>query len=280
MKDFDGKLILITGGSSGIGFALAKKLSALGAHVWILSRSASRLEIAAAEIRQAAAHPGQNLGFLACDITQVHQVEETLQHFLSEQGVPDLVVNSAGYSYPQTFLNIPPEIFADQMDVNYFGTVNIIRAVLPAMLERGSGHIVNICSTAGLLTFYGFTAYSASKFALRGFTDALRSEIKGTGVEISLCFPPDTDTPGLKTENQVKPEVTRIVSNAGGLASPEQVAESIVKGIRKNQYLILSGIMNKLIYALVGLAGKLVYPVMDSMVASAKRQVQKDSKHV
>ncbi len=272
MKDFEGKLILITGGSSGIGFALAKKLSALGAHVWILSRSAARLEIAAAEIQQAAAHPGQNSGFLVCDITQVHQVEETLQRFLVEQGVPDLVVNSAGYSYPQTFLNIPPEIFADQMDVNYFGTVNIIRAVLPAMLERGSGHIVNICSTAGLLTFYGFTAYSASKFALRGFTDALRSEIKGTGVDISLCFPPDTDTPGLKTENQVKPEVTRIVSNVGGLASPEQVAESIVKGIRKNQYLILSGIMNKLIYALVGLAGKLVYPVMDSMVASAKKQ--------
>lgn len=278
MKDFDGKLVLITGGSSGIGLALAKKMAVLGANVWILSRNPSRLEMALAQVRQSAARTGQAFGVLKCDITQPHVVDETLGRFIAEHGVPDLVVNSAGYSYPQTFLNIPPEIFADQMDVNYFGTVNIIRALLPGMLARGSGHIVNLCSTAGLLTFYGFTAYSASKFALRGFTDALRSEIRGSGVDISLCFPPDTDTPGLQTENEVKPEVTRIVSNAGGLASPEQVADSIVRGIRRNQYLILSGVMNKLIYALVGMLGKLTYPVMDAMVSSAKQQARKNGK--
>lgn len=277
MKDFDKKLVLITGGSSGIGLALAKKLASLGAYVFILARSAEKLQDALAQIRAAAQNPTQTFGALQADVARREQVEEILRGFAGEHGVPDLLINSAGYSYPQTFLETPPEIFSDQMDVNYFGTVNVTRAVLPGMLARRSGHIVNICSMAGLFSFYGYTSYSGSKYAVRGFTDGLRSELIHTGVRITLCFPPDTDTPGMVTENLTKPEVTRIASSVGTLEQPEKVAETIIKGIRANQYHIMSGFLNTAMYNIVHLLGSRSGWFIDLFVNDAIHKAQKNS---
>lgn len=224
MKQFNDKLVLITGGSSGIGLALAKKLSALGAHVWIMARRPDRMEIAMAEIMNEKILPTQSFGSLECDIADQNQLEKVLQYFLDMKGAPDLLINAAGYSYPAVFLDIPPAVMKNQMDVNFFGTVNTIRCLLPGMLARDSGHIVNISSTAGFLSGYGFSAYSATKYAVRGFSDGLRSELAFTGVRISLNFPPDTNTPGFEAENRIKPEITKEASKAGGLAEPETVA--------------------------------------------------------
>jgi len=277
MKDFNNKLVLITGGSSGIGLALAKKLAALGANVYILARSADKLQIALAEITASAQNPAQTLGALQADVAQRKQVEEVLRQFAGEHGAPDLLVNSAGYSYPQTFLETPAEMFSDQMDVNYFGTVNVIRAILPGMLARKSGYIVNICSLAGLFSFYGYTSYSGSKYAVRGFTDGLRSELIHSGVRIALCYPPDTDTPGMAVENLTKPEVTRIASSVGTLEPPEKVADAIIKGIRRNKYKIMIGFTNRALYRVVHLLDSHAGLLIDAIVNSAIKQVQKNS---
>ncbi len=275
ISQFKDQLVLIAGGSSGIGLALAKDLSGQGAHVWILARRPQTLQLALEQISLARAHSSQRFGTLACDLSDREQLESTLKKFQSEIGTPDLLVNAAGFAHPDVFLNIEPEVFYRQMDVNYFGSVNAIRVFLPAMIERNSGHILNICSVAGFLTFYGYSAYSPSKFALRGFSDALRSELKSTGVKISIAFPPDTDTPGFETENRIKPEITKEVSKAGGLAKPETVAKSILKGIRRNHYLIITGFENNLFFRLNNLLGGRMYPIMDMLVSSAARKTGK-----
>jgi 3-dehydrosphinganine reductase len=275
LKTFNNKLALVTGGSSGIGLAVAKKLAGEGAHVWILARREQILQEALGEIKAAQVKSDQQFGTLQCDLSNRQQLESTLKHFQDETGPPDLLINAAGYAHPDTFLNIDPGVFYRQMEVNYFGAVNCIRAFLPAMIARNSGHIVNICSTAGFVSFYGLTAYSASKYALRGFTDALRSEMKFTGVDISICFPPDTDTPGLETENRIKPAITEEVSKLGKLAQPEAVAEAILKGIQKNQYVIISGSENKFFFFLINPLGKLVAPIVDVLVTSAAKKFGK-----
>lgn len=275
MKNFKSKHCLITGGSSGIGLALAKNLAARGAHVWILARRPDVLQKALAEIESQRSNPQQQFGSLQCDLSDRPLLEATLQQHVQEIGVPDLLIHAAGYAHPDTFLNIEPDVFYQQMDVNYFGTVNTIRCILPGMLERDSGHIVNICSAAGFITFYGFTAYSASKYALRGFSDALRSELAFTGVQLSISFPPDTDTPGLEQENRIKPAITHEVSRAAGLALPDTVARSILKGVQRERYLILTGFENNLFFRLSNILGGWLYPVMDRIVAAAAKKTAK-----
>jgi 3-dehydrosphinganine reductase len=275
VKQFNEKLVLITGGSSGIGLALAKKLSALGAHVWILARRPDRNEKAMAEIMAEKILPNQSFGSLECDIADQDQLEKVLQHFEDMKGAPDLLINAAGYAYPAVFLDIPPAVMKNQMDVNFFGTVNTIRCLLPGMLARDSGHIINICSTAGFLSGYGYSAYSGTKYAVRWFTDGLRSELAFTGVRISINFPPDTNTPGFETENLLKPDITREASKAGGLAEPETVADSILNGVRKNHYMIVSGLENNFFYFLSNLLGGKMFFVVDFIVAAAARKTQK-----
>jgi 3-dehydrosphinganine reductase len=269
VKNFENKLVLITGGSMGIGLALAKQFSKMGANVWILSRHQENLDNALKLIEAERINSSQVFGSIAADVSDHEQLSQEIKNFHKKAGTPNILINCAGYSYPETFLNIPLEVFRQQMEINYFGTINSIYAILPFMLARGSGHIVNISSMGGYLSFYGFSAYSASKFAVRGFSDALRSELKLKGIHVSVVFPPDTDTPGLQKENEIKPQITRDVSGAGSLASPESVAREIIQGIQHNRYLILPGLENKFFYHLMNVLGGWTYPIIDILVGRA-----------
>ena len=121
---------------------------------------------------------------------------------METSGVPDLVINSAGIARPGEFEGVTLDDFDQMMAINFMGTVNVTHAILPAMLQRKSGHIVNISSLVGFLGMYGYTAYASSKFAIRGFTDSLRAEVKTKGIDLSIVFPTDTDTPQLAEENK------------------------------------------------------------------------------
>jgi 3-dehydrosphinganine reductase len=139
------------------------------------------------------------------------------------------------------------------------------------MIKRGSGHIVNISSIAGFLGVYGYTAYGASKYAVRGFSDVLRAEMKPLGIQVSVVFPPDTDTPQLAYENQFKPPETKELAGNAHAVSPEIVAKAILRGVARRQYVIIPGFEGKLYYWLGGLVGTGLYPIMDLMVAQARR---------
>ncbi len=266
---FRDRFVLITGGSSGIGLALAKLLMADGARVWLLARGKEKLEAANRELPFSTDH---RKGILPADVSDPKQVQSTVDYVIREVGVPDILINSAGVTHPGYIQEIPLEIFHQLMEINYFGMVHMVKALLPHMLKRGSGHIVNISSSAGFLGVFGYSAYGATKYAVRGFSDVLRAEVKPLGLRVSIVFPPDTDTPQLAYENKFKPAETRALSGNAGVLSAESVARSILEGVSRNRYVIVPGFENKVLYRLSGLLGNGVYPIMDSMVAQARRK--------
>jgi 3-dehydrosphinganine reductase len=275
LNTFETKIALITGGSSGIGLALAKALLTNGAHVALLARRKELLETALKEIEGSKVLPGQKIILLPADVTQKVELEKCLNDFVNQNGTPDFVFNSAGVAHPGKFEELGEDIFHWMMDVNYFGTVNVLKTLVPLMKQRHSGHIINISSIAGFIGVYGYTAYGASKYAVSGFTDALRSELKPEGIQVSIVFPPDTDTPQLTYESQFKPAVTKIVAGSASLLTPEAVAKEILRGVEKNKYIILPGSEGKMMYFLHHFVGRLLYPVMDGMVNSAIKKTGK-----
>lgn len=269
MNYFQEKSVLITGGSSGIGLALAVKLAGLGCKVAILSRQESLLQSAVEEITKATPAGTPPVIPLQADVTKRHELKSVLDAFTSQHGIPDLVINSAGVSHPGTFTSLKPEIFHWMMDVNYFGTVNVLKILVPGMKSRRSGHIVNISSMAGFLGVYGYTAYSASKFAVSGFTDVLRSELKPYNIKLSIVFPPDTQTPQLEYEEKFKPYITKQVASSAKLMSAEAVADEIVRRVSRGKYIILPGFEAKAFYLLQNLMGRRVYPIIDLLIQNA-----------
>lgn len=189
MKDFNEKTALITGGSSGIGLALAKLFAQEGAHVTILARRKEQLDLALQEITACRRNPGQRFGTLSANVCDEKQVKAEIGDWINKEGLPDILINCAGSAYPMNFERLESSEFHKMMDLNFFGTLYPIQALTPGMIQRKSGQIVNICSMSGYLGIYGYTAYSAAKYAVRGFSDALRSELQLHGIRVSLVFP-------------------------------------------------------------------------------------------
>lgn len=269
MSFYQNKLALITGGSSGIGLALAKEIAAQGGNVAILARHQDLLEAAQKEIEAVKKDQTQKVYLINTDITQVDSLTIALTKFKSEVGLPDIVINSAGVAHPGKFTSLKPEIFHWMMDVNYFGTVNVLKLLVSEMQQRHSGTIVNISSMAGIIGVYGYSAYGASKFAISGFTDVLRSELKPYGLQVAIVFPPDTDTPQLKYESQFKPFITKEVAGSAKLMPADAVAKETLTAIARGKYIIIPGSEGKLLYLAKNLLGRNMYPVMDMLVRSA-----------
>jgi len=268
-ESYKDRVVLITGGSTGIGFSLAKLFVQEGARVWLVSR---RKEVLAeAQKNLLAISPNSNVGIFSADVADVGQVQAAVDHVIREAGVPDLLINAAGESYSDYVQNIPIETYHKIMDINYFGTVHMTIALLPHMLKRGSGHIVNVSSAAGFLAPFGYMDYVPTKYAVRGFSDALRLELKPLGLRVSVVFPPDTDTPGLTRENRTKPYET-LAAFSSKVISPDVVAKATLKGLRHGQYIILPNFETSLYYKLVFLMGNAIYPIMDFMLADARKK--------
>lgn len=260
---------LITGGSSGIGFAVAEYLVVRGVHVTLIARDPDRLNRSRKRLLEKASS-GTEVRILPLDITDRRAIEEVLGQVVAAGNTPDLLLNCAGMAYPDYFEGLDSTIFDQTIAVNLTGTWNVLKALVPAM-QPGSC-IVNFSSIVGFAGLFGYTAYSASKFAVIGLSEALRNELSIRGIRVSVICPPDTDTPQLEQENRTKPYETKAITGNAGILTPDQVASALFRGLRRKQFIIIPGTMGKLTYLVKRWAPGLLYRIIDSDAKKAYRR--------
>ena len=243
---YSGKKLFITGGSSGIGKCLALQAARDGASVAIVARGQERLDAVLAELN---AIGGKHFAY-ALDISDLTACETIVAQAISDLGGLDILINNAGVAHPGYIDDLTDDIFVSMMNINYFGTVNVTRAALPHFKKQRSGHISMVSSVLGYMGVFGYTAYAASKFAVVGFAECLRQELLTFGVDVSVVYPADTDTPQFHYENEFKPAETAMLAGNIKAKQPEEVAAVTLRGIQNNQRHIVPGTMNKFIYSM------------------------------
>ena len=244
MEYYKNKHVYITGGSSGIGFELARKLFSYGANVIIIARNSVKLEDARQEIERFRVSSGQFIRCLSADVSSSADLSHLIPQAIKEFGTPDILINSAGIISCAYFGNISYDSFDAVMKINLYGTRNMIAEVLPAMKKRG-GQIIIISSAAGLMGMYGYTAYGTSKFALVGFAECLRGELKQQGIHLTIVCSPEVDTPMLLDEMKTIPSEIRILKNMSGQLKPEFVAAQVLRAIVRKKFMIVPGFRAK-----------------------------------
>lgn len=236
------KRIYITGGSSGIGLGLARFYAKAGHDIILLARDQEKLNAAVSSCLSMTVTPSQIIKGESLDITGYDKLPAAMASLLAREGLPDLIILCAGVAGNKRFLDTSAQEFDRIVDINLSGSREIARSVLPGMLQRGSGQIAFVSSMAGLVGLYGYGAYSASKFAVTGFAQALRQELAGSGVSVHLICPPEVNTPMIAAESQDSVPQTRFLKSLIGTMEIETAAKKIVKGIRKHKPVIIPGI--------------------------------------
>ena len=212
-----GKLALVTGASRGIGLAVADELRAAGAHVVRLARS----------LHDAS---GDRLTDLPCDVTVPADVDRAVGRVVSDLGVPDIVVNNAGIFFIKPLHETTPADFTATLATNLTGPYLVARALVPRMVERGSGHLVTIGSISDYIGFPGSTAYAASKFGLRGMHEVIRAETAKSGVRTTLVSPGPVDT---DIWDEVKPDEKPGFTKRKDMMRAEDVAEAVLFAVTR-----------------------------------------------
>ena len=184
-QNLKGKVAYITGAGRGIGRHTALALAQEGVNVGLISRTESELKGVAEEVEA----QGVKASYAVADIADMDQVEQAVARLKAELGSADILINNAGIGARGNFMELPPEKWKKTIEVNLFGTYHVTHAVLPQMLEKNQGDIINISSSSGLKGTAGSTAYSASKFALQGMSEALMQEVRRENIRVFTMNP-------------------------------------------------------------------------------------------
>lgn len=236
MSFFAGKVVLVTGGSAGLGWHTARAFARGGAQVVITARGAKRLEAAAAELRRA----GGTVTSIAADVTSQHEVDDLFRHLDHEYQRLDVLVNCAGRSARGLASQVAPAQFLELMELNFLGLVRASQAALPRLVAS-RGHLINIGSLASKVATPYLGAYPASKFAVAAYSQQLRLELAPQGVHVLLVCPGPIerrDADG-RYENEAR-HLPEAAGRPGGGAKvkatdPEKLAGRIVRACQKRQ---------------------------------------------
>jgi 3-dehydrosphinganine reductase len=285
VRHFDGVHAFVTGGSSGIGNALARQLAAAGAHVHIAARRREALDTALATLEAHRVRPDQHLSAHPLDVTDADAARGVIDALAAGGAAPQLVINNAGAVPQQLTLDpdtthrpgyleaTPPAVFRQLIEVNYLGAVNVCRAAAP-YLKRGA-HIVNLSSGAAILPMPGYGAYTASKWALGGFSEVLRFEMRQRGVRVSVVYPPDTDTPQYRAERDTRAPEVNAVSALSSVMTADKAARLILRGVRRGGFHIPIGADTALTFRLLRPLEWVKFTVLDALYAIARRRTNK-----
>jgi Short-chain dehydrogenases of various substrate specificities len=239
----NGKLVLVTGASSGMGAATAKAMAKAGGRLVLLARRKDALDQVAAEIASA----GGEARTYPVNLADADAVAAVAKQIMQELGTPDIIVNNAGAGRWRFVEETSPAEAVEMMAVPYFAAFNVTHAFLPAMLKRNSGHIVNISSVGSRFVWPGATAYLAARWAVRGFTEALRADLDGTGIGVTLFECGVVKSPYWEHNPGSRERVPKMAKLVPEL-TPEQVGNAIVRGVERNKRLIVIPFMIKLTY--------------------------------
>ena len=233
----DGSVIVITGGSAGIGLSYAESVARnhIPSRIILLARTAKTLKDAQTKVLAARKSPVTQVDVMTCDVSNDKECEVVARKL----GDVDVFVNCAGLSYPSEMENLKVSEIETMVKTNLYGSILLTRNIVPVMKRRGSGVIVFVGSQASQCGLYGYSVYSATKFAIRGLAEALQMEVKPFNMAVCVVYPPDTNTEAYIRENESKPEATRLMSE-NGLMEPEHVADIMRRGIEKKSFTIWS----------------------------------------
>lgn len=250
--------VIVTGGSSGIGLAIAKIYASRGARVSLIARDAKRLRQAGEVLKASPGITAVSIHVESADVSSSEEVTSAIRVCEKTHGPCDILVASAGIVEPGAFDAVSPASFDDQITTNVIGTANAVRAVYAGMKNRGHGQVMIISSGAALIGIYGYAAYCASKSALAGFAEALSAEATGTGVRVSICFPPDTLTPQYRKEMLTRPREAEVLMGRVKPWTAEAVSQRIVRGIDRKR----SRIYFDMSLLALGYLGPFIKPVL------------------
>lgn len=239
----NGKTVLVTGASSGMGASIAKAMAKAGGRLLLLARREHALRAVADEITRA----GGEARVYSVDLANATAVMDVARRITAEVGTPEIIVNNAGAGKWLFVEETSPEEAVQMMALPYFAAFFTTRAFLPDMLKRNSGHIINISSVGSRFVWPGATAYLAARWAVRGFTEALRADLYRTGIRVTLYESGVVGSPYWEHN----PGSLERVPKMGQLIpplTPEQVGEAIVKGVERNKRLIVIPFMMRLTY--------------------------------
>ncbi len=219
MGRLDGRVAIITGASSGIGMAIARQFLAEGADLTVVARRVERLDALASE----AQHLGRRCVVVAGDVREEETARRAVEAALGELRRLDILVNNAGIGIYGDLVRTSTDDYDQMMDTNMRSTFLFTRHTVPAMLERGSGAIINVASMAGVMGFAGEAAYCATKFAQVGFTQALDRELRPRGIKVGVVCPG-----GVKTEFAIGTGRTEEGVAASGMLDADDVAQAVL----------------------------------------------------
>ncbi len=228
--EIKGKVVIVTGASSGIGEATAREFGRVGAKVVLAARRVDKLQSLALDINSMA--NGAETFVVQADLSKLEDIQMLVAQTLEKFGRIDVLVNNAGFGRLDWLENLDPiKDIQAQIDVNVMGVIQTTRQVLPVMINQRAGSIINMCSMAGLIGTPTYTIYAASKHAVHGFSEALRREVKPWGIDVSLIYPG-----GVVTEFNQHAGIKR-KTNASTpkfmLLTAEQVGSAVVKLVRR-----------------------------------------------
>ncbi len=240
------KVVVITGGSSGIGFAVAKEFAKQKAKVILIARDKEKLMLATDELKKS--YDNIHTEFFIGDVSVKSQIASVINEIGNKYHQIDVLINCAGIITCGWFADQPVDDLEKSVCVNYLGSVYTSKAAWP-WLKKAKGQLSFVSSVAGYMGLIGYSSYAPTKFALSGLAECLNMEAKKDYIRISIIYPPDTDTPLLKYERAHTLPESIALSKSIKVISPEKVALVYIRGLQKNKFEIYCDFNSRMLRA-------------------------------